>query len=338
MRRLLTLAGALLVGALPAAAQPTPTLYAGLNKSKGYVVGSALAQSGMHRYAGDTTWVHIGWNHPQVRGVGMRPDSLDVLFIAAGNGVMRSRDGGRSWRILTDWRVTEVLDVAVDPNAPDEVYAASSYGMIRSLDGGDTWADVSRFATVPDQRYTQTLALDRTRAGRLVAGTWEGLYLSEDRGETWQPVGPRGTEVTDVQQSAADPSLWMAATQFDGVLLSRDGGRTWQGVRGPLAKASVYAVTPDPTDARRMAAAGWNTGVYVSANGGRSWTRRTRGLPIDDFYQVLYDPNRPGRLWAATVEEGIYYSDDQGRSWQSAGMDGTLFFDLKFLPILPVRP
>jgi hypothetical protein len=47
---------------------------------------------------------------------------------------------------------------------------------------------------------------------------------------------------------------------------------------------------------------------------------------------VAFDPKRSGRIWAATVEQGLFYTDNQGRTWQSAGLDGTLIFDLSFSP------
>ena len=34
----------------------------------------------------------------------------------------------------------------------------------------------------------------------------------------------------------------------------------------------------------------------------------------------------------ATVEAGIFYSDDHGQNWTAAGMDGTLVFDMIFIP------
>jgi hypothetical protein len=42
------------------------TLYNAYWNSKGYVVGAKLSQSGLHRWEGDTTWTHLGWNTPQI--------------------------------------------------------------------------------------------------------------------------------------------------------------------------------------------------------------------------------------------------------------------------------
>lgn len=323
--------GFLMVGGLfttSAAAQPRYVLHAGLIQTKGYVVGAPLASSGFYRFEGGETWIHLGWNIPRVSGLAYDPTNPDVIFLACGNGGLRTRDGGRSWRITTGWRVTEAQDVAVDPNAPAHVYLATAYGVWATTDQGDTWREATGDVA---RKYTQAVAVDRTQAGRVFAGMEGGLWRSEDGGQSWSHVAAF-EDVLDVQQSATDPRVWLAGTQNDGVLLSTDGGRTWQPA---LREATIIAVAIDPTEAKRMAAVGWNTGVLVSADGGQSWQRRGQTLPSPHFYEVLFDPTISGRLWAATVEAGIFYSDDLGKTWTAAGMDGTLVFDMIFIPESP---
>ena len=304
-------------------------LHAGLIKNKGYVAGAPLAASGFYRFEGGEDWTHIGWSIPRVSGLSYDPANPDVIFLACGNGGLRSRDGGRSWRITTDWRVTEVQDVAVDPTDPAHVYLATAYGVWTTADQGDTWREATGNLA---KQYTQAVAVDRTQAGRVFAGMEGGLFLSEDAGQSWAKVAAF-EDVLDIQQSITDPRRWLAGTQNDGVLMSDDGGRSWQAARQrSLRQATVYAVAIDPADATRMAAAGWDTGVLVSTNGGQSWQRRGGTLPVPHFYEVVFDPNMPGRLWAATVEAGIFYSEDLGRSWTAAGMNGTLVFDMVFIP------
>jgi photosystem II stability/assembly factor-like uncharacterized protein len=316
---------ACLPGVVPAEAQAD--LHAGLIKSRGYVVGSPLAASGLHRYDGDTTWTHIGWNNPRISGVDHRPGAPEVIFLAAGNGVLRTLDGGASWRLATGWEVTESQDISVDPNAPDEVYVGTAYGVWRSRDNGVTWAEANHGI---GERYTQAILVDRTRARRLFAATWDGVYLSTDGAGSWDRVGP-ATEVMTIRQSRADATLWAAGTLWNGVMISRDGGTTWAQATGPVADQSIYSVALHPDRPGILAAAGWETGVLVSEDGGTSWDRRGDVLPTPHFYQVIFDLNQPERLWAATVEEGIFFSDDLGRTWTYGGLRGTLVFDMTFI-------
>ena len=309
-------------------------LYAALNRTQGYAVGGALEASGLHRLAADTAWHHLGWNHPRVNGIAYDPTDPRVLYLAAGNGVLRTLDGGGTWRLVTGWQITEAQALAVDPHAPARLYLATASGVWRSADRGDSWhaADSGLAAPV----YATALAVDRAEAGRVIVGTWHGLYGSDDGARSWRPLGPPGVPIQDLRQSRPAPAVWLAATHERGVLRSDDGGRTWHAASGRLARQTIQAVALDPHDARRMAAAGWDTGVFLSTDGGRSWKQRRRGLPTPHLTAVLFDAHRPGRLWAATLERGLFFTDDGGRSWHRAGLSGALVFDLIFLP--PATP
>lgn len=325
---------ALLVGGVPAqaqrAARPALTLYAGLNKSKGYVVGSRLAASGLHRFDGDTTWTHLGWSNPRISGVAFDPSRPARRYLAAGNGVMVSQDGGQTWRIPTDWRVTEVQDVAAEAG---RAYAGSAYGVWRSLDGGITWAEANTGIPTMD-RYVQDIEADPSRPGTVFAATDRGVYRTTDAAETWARVSAP-LHVQDLAQSASRPQTWYAATHADGLYRSADGGASWQPVADAFRTVSFLGVAVHPTDARRVAAASFGRGVVVSTDGGRTWTARTAGLPTANVYSVIYDPRQRNRLIAATVENGIFTSDTDGRTWRYAGMNGTLVFDFTFIPDVP---
>ncbi len=314
------------------AAQPAgeATLYAGFIPSKGYVVGGSLTASGLIRRGEEGRWTHLGPNNPRVNALAYDPARPETLFVAAGNGVLRTFDGGRHWRIATDWRITEVQDVAYDVRAQGFVYAGTAYGIWRSPDYGDTWHEAAD--GIPQgMTYTETIEVDRTTAYRVLAGTDDGLYLSTDGARSWLRVGAPGVEVLDLQQSRTDPEVWLAGAYRHGLYLSTDGGRSWRPGPSEWAAHSFHGVAIDPFDARRMAAAGWDTGVLVSTDGGRTWIRRGRALPTDDFYEVAFDANVPGRILAATLEEGLFASDDLGETWSLQGLAGALIFDLAFV-------
>jgi len=315
---------------VPPVSAPRMTLHAALNKSKGYVVGARLSASGLHRLDGDTTWTHLGWSNPRISGVAFDPSVPQRRYLAAGNGVMVSQNAGQAWRIPTDWRVTEVQDVAAEPG---RAYAATAYGIWRSLDGGITWAEANTGIPTMD-RYTQDIEADPTRTGHVLAATDRGVYVSTDAAASWTRTSAPMT-VYDLAQSAAAPTTWYAATRGHGLLRSTDGGASWQDAAPAFRTTTFMMVAADPFDARRVAAASWGQGVVVTTNGGRTWTSRTRGLPVPNTYAVVYDVNVRHRLWAATVEAGIFRSDDDGRTWRYAGMNGTLVFDLTFLPDTP---
>lgn len=317
---------ALAAGAPPVHAQHL-TLYASLNKSKGYVVGRPVSASGLHRYDDDTTWAHVGWTNPRISGFAFDPSMPQRRYLAAGNGVMVSQNGGQTWRIPTDWRVTEVQDVAAEPGRG---YAATAYGVWRSLDGGLTWAEANDGIPTMD-RYTQDIEVDPSHPGTVLAATDRGVYRSTNAAASWSRASAPMT-VYDLAQSASTPQVWYAATHRNGLWRSTDAGASWQTVAPAFRTTSFMNVAVNPTDARRVAGASWGQGVVISTNGGRTWTSRTAGLPVRNIYAVIYDPRGRNRLFAATMEGGIYTSDNDGRTWRYAGMNGTMVFDFTFIP------
>src|SRR5512145_1281714 len=56
------------------------------------------------------TWEHHGWRD-QIKVFYTEAGSDGTIWSACGNGVLRSTDGGATWKITTGWEVTEALKV-----------------------------------------------------------------------------------------------------------------------------------------------------------------------------------------------------------------------------------
>lgn len=290
------------------------TLYAAVLETRGYVVGSANAASGLHRFDGVETWTHLGWQNVRAFGVTNAPDG--TLYLAAGNGVFRSLDGGASWRITTGWRITEVLDVVVDPFDATTIYAATSYGVWRSPDRGDTWAKASDGIPEPTATYTPTLVADQRQHRRLIVGSEEGLFETTDGAQTWTPLGPREIGIRDLQQSTAAPDTWLAGTEEAGILFSHDNGASWQIANN--GSGAIYAVALDPNNPHNMAAGGYQTGLLLSEDTGTHWKRVSIDAP--SIQSLSFDPDVPSRLWIGTIEQGVFYRDKSDPNWTNAGL------------------
>lgn len=300
--------------------------------SQNYVIGSKyVTMSGLFRLDATGEWQHVGFNDIGLMAVSFDPRDHHVFYTATLNGCLRTLDGGRHWRVTTDWTVTEPRDVCVDPNAPDTVYLALPDGVAVSTDRGDTWARRERGLPARG-KYTQVIQVDRTRAGRVLAGCETGIYLTADGARSWRRVLPTVDTVEDIQQSPHDAQLWFAVTQSAGGWLSRDGGATWTRLAGlPTAKA-LYNAAFDATDPRRLAVGSYTYGVLTSEDGGRTWAPRNAGLPAGHHvWRVAVDPDT-GRLYAAVRDAALYASDDFGRTWKAAGLAGSQISSFTFLP------
>lgn len=299
---------------------------------QGRVAGSRdTSLNGMYLRQADGSFRHVGVNYPAMLGGSFDPRDPRVGYVAALSGVLVTRDGGQSWRIGTSWDITEPKGVMVDPNAPDTIYVALPDGIGVSTDRGQTWA--RRENGLPARgKYTQVVTVDRTRAGRVLAGCEIGIYLTQDAGQSWRAVHPTKETVNDLQQSPHDPKFWLAATQSAGVLASRDGGLTWKPVAGLSSEKAHYNIAFDPKNPRRIALGGWTYGLLVSEDGGATWTARNDGLPAKNrVWRTAIDPDT-GRLYAAVVYDSLYVSDDFGRTWQAAGLPNSRISGFAFVP------
>ena len=311
---------------LPVRGQARAGLYVGVLETRGFITGAANPRSGLFHLRDDTLWTHLGWTN--IRTFGLASGEDGTLYMAAGNGLLRSVDGGQAWRITTGWEITEVLDVAVESS--QRLYIATAHGVWRSDDAGETWRALERGLPQPGARYAQVVAVDRQGGGYVLVGAEEGLFRSEDGGEHWQAVGPEGVAVRSLAQHPTDGQRWLAGTEASGVFLSEDGGQTWRAAAGPLAEATIYAVAFDLADPVRMVAAGHQTGLFSSIDGGLTWTQAASSQPIPNIHALAFDPRMPGRLWIGTLGMGVFRTDDLGQTWISAGLEGAVVRDLMF--------
>jgi photosystem II stability/assembly factor-like uncharacterized protein len=319
----------LLLAMLPLQVWGQYTLYTCMVTSKGYVVGATLPPSGIFWKSASGQWRHAGYNHPFINALDYDPADPGTLYVAAGNGLIRVREHGGKWKILTGSEVTELQDVSVDRHAPGTIYFSHTAGIRVTHDGGATWGDASAGL---HRKYTQAIRVDSRKSGFLVAGNEEGIFRSEDGGKSWRPAGGAGFQVLHIEQSPHDACYWMATTQGGGLFVSTDCGVSFESAGNLGAGRNVSDIAFDPTAANRIAVAGWGVGVAVSEDLGKTWQLRNAGLPSNAVWSVAFDPAQSGRLYASVHEEALYVSQDYGKTWTRDGLEGSRVLRMKFVP------
>lgn len=78
----------------------------------------------------------------------------------------------------------------------------------------------------------------------------------------------------------------------------------------------AHAVLPDPTQPKRVYAAG-DGGLYRSDDAGQTWQPATEGLADGSIAALALDPRQPQRLYAATLTGALYGSEDGANSWRT---------------------
>ncbi|MBX3607628.1 MAG: glycosyl hydrolase [Piscinibacter sp.] len=213
-----------------------------------------------------------------------------------------------------------ISHVVLDPRDGRTLLAAAKTGhlgptIFRSTDFGRRWKEASQppaFANPPDgppaRSVDHTFWLTPGHASE--RDTWyagtspQGLFRSEDGGDTWTPL----PSIND------DPQYreWMGAEQ-DG---TPDGPK-------------LHSIQVDPRDAKHLYFAMSSGGVHESHDAGQSWTPLCEGLEVVDGFDVntltFHDPHvvrlspaNPDRIWQQN-HCGIYRLDRPGKTWQRVG-------------------
>ena len=127
---------------------------------QGHTVGKESLPTGLQASRdGGETFLTMTWPEQITNSVAVGPEGRWV-WLAEGNGVMVSRDGGRSWRLTGGWRMTEVQRV-IPTGSPGEAYAATAYGVFFTEDAGASWRKVPHEGVF---RYATDLLSERTSA------------------------------------------------------------------------------------------------------------------------------------------------------------------------------
>jgi photosystem II stability/assembly factor-like uncharacterized protein len=257
------------------------------------------------------TWNHQAWRG-YIRTFYTEAGSDGSIWSACGNGVMRSTDAGKSWRITTGWQITEVLKIKVDALKPAAAYAATAYGVFRTVDGGETWQEKNNGFLKP---FVSDIVIDRQQPGRLLAGSEDGVYLSTNGGDRWRRAGVDGKGVRTIVQHPVIKDLFLAGTEDDGVFVSRDAGKTWNATNNGLNHLTVYSIACDRSNSNILYVGTHGGGVYRSSDGGKSWKQKTQGLSNLVVHSVLVLPSDPTVLFAGTLNGGLFKSADGGEHW-----------------------
>jgi photosystem II stability/assembly factor-like uncharacterized protein len=266
------------------------------------------------------------------------PNVVYALIEAEKSALVRSSDGGRTWKTVNaDQKTAErpfyYADLRVDPQWPNRLYSLTARLQV-SENSGASFETLGRSREVHGDYHA--MWIDPRDPGHIVTGSDGGMAISHDRGETWQFVStlPLG------QFYHVDVDMDLPYHVYGGL---QDNG-SWRGPSSEWRHGSVlntdwdvigggdgFEARPDPEDS--MAG-------YSESQGGSlvRWNLRTRE---NRFIQPPTTQGPPGRQplrfnWNAglaqdpfepgTIYHGSQYvhkSTDRGASWTTISPDLT---------------
>ena len=197
------------------------------------------------------------------------------MAAAGDTGVMRTADGGKTWKsALPDAQIGAVW-LVFDPDNPNNVYAGT-----RPAGGGGRGGGGGGRGAAP----VTTPATDSQ------------IYRSTDEGVTWKKTSPDGLpggNFGTIALAVAPGSKGLRVYDYvaQGMFRSDDGGEHWtRATDDPrlIGGGQFHDVIVDPRDANILFAT--QTSLYRSTDAGKTWESYT-GAPSGADYNYLWiDP------------------------------------------------
>jgi photosystem II stability/assembly factor-like uncharacterized protein len=286
-------------------------------------------------------WMALGTLPPQAQPVddvlALAPGEPDVFFLAIGNILYRSTDGGANWvAVLTDVPF-EILSVLVDPNDADSVFVGTPSAFLHSGDGGATWAPITNVqpspglppATAPFSFGVPAITAADTEPTTLFAIAGRALYRSTDAGASWMEVAvpePSPDYNPFIDSVVATPGPHPRIYVFHGasvpnrerLFASDDLGATWTLVTEEARGTSLQV---DPVTGELFSFE--IDGVGIPEDGGATWLFSPLGNQscLSGFPRPTPKVRFPQGRTYAVVGGRLWESRDGGLTWLVLGRD-----------------
>ena len=154
-----------------------------------------------------------------------------------GLGILKSNDGGRTWRKSLDWSLQQrrgVQALAINPLNSSIIFAATTEGTFKSVDAGNSWQQVHNVVMAMDVDLNPNDPTIVFVACGGLGSPGAGIYRSRDAGISWEklanglPPNYNGKTIIDIFRG--DPNIIYADVCNDfsaiGIYRSVDGGNT----------------------------------------------------------------------------------------------------------------
>jgi photosystem II stability/assembly factor-like uncharacterized protein len=208
----------------------------------------------------------IDWSFPQpphiahVKNMDVCAEDGERVMAALEEGwLVKSVDGGQTWRTIKQGTHFDSHSVVTMPDDPRIVMSTSGRGAFRSEDGGETFEPASQgldciyMAQIvvhpkrPSVLYTAAAEVPPPGWRTRPEGANAGFFRSEDQGRSWRRLkgglpatlkgGPRATS-----GDPEDPDTFFVGLTDGSVWMSEDGGESFRQILSGLPEVSSLKV------------------------------------------------------------------------------------------------
>lgn len=279
-----------------------------------------------------------------VRKLAVVPDNPDRIFLGTSSGRLYiSDDRGQTWTRFAHLGegFDYVLDnIEIDPTNSKTMYVAGwsiegrTGEIFKSTDGGFTWKSLQGMKG----KSVHALHFAPSNSRILIAGALDGVYRTNDGGDSWNRISPENhKDIKDVGSIAIDPKnpdIVYAGT-YHLAWKTTDGGQTWHQInRGMIDDSDVFSIIVDPKSPNVVYASACS-GIYTSQAAGELF-KKVPGIPFSSRRtRVLKQDPRNGNVVYAGTTEGLWRTEDAGKTWKRISAANVIVNDVVIHPTDP---
>jgi len=257
-------------------------------------------------------------------------------------GVFKTTNGGETWdKILFTNDTSGVADMIMDPSNPNKLFVAMwqhrrtpwslssggpGSGLYMTFDGGKNWKKLGEKEGLPAGNLGRIgLAISRSNPNRvyaLVEATKNGLYKSDDGGQTWSLMNSNPEFVSTrpfyFQEIACDPQnenrLWLI---YQMISKSDDAGKNfdvvipYNGIHPDHHAFWIHPTNPN------FIIDGNDGGIGITRDKGKTWLF-DENLPVGQFYHINVDNEMPYNVMGGMQDNGSWRGP--AYTWMSGGI------------------
>ncbi|MEL7312476.1 MAG: glycosyl hydrolase, partial [Pseudomonadota bacterium] len=267
-------------------------------------------------------------NNPNTVWVGTG-ENISGRHTSFGNGIYRSRDGGKNWENMGLEDSERIGMIRVDPRDSNVIFAAAQgplwsgggeRGLYKSTDGGETWNKVlgddlgntdadDRYTGVseihmdprdPDVMFAVSWQRIRSVAALMDGGPGTGIHKSEDGGETWRKLetglptevmGKTGLAISPIKPDVMYATIELA-NRTGGFWRSEDGGESWEKRSDYLSGGTGphYYQEIFASPHKFDRVYQMDVWMHVTEDGGKTFTQVDSEHKHSDHHAMAFDP------------------------------------------------
>ncbi|MBD2666873.1 BNR/Asp-box repeat domain protein [Richelia sinica FACHB-800] len=270
-------------------------------------------------------------NHFDLNSLVILHSNKKILFVSsAGDGIYKSDDEGESWKKTNQGLENLDIDLLTVPTEDPNIILAAGLkkGLYKTKDGGNNW-----YSVIKDNTKITAIGFSPKNIDFLAIGDEKGnLYLSKDRGETWERKGviKNSGSITAIaisSNSLTEKNLFIG-TEKKGVLKTNELASSFSEINQGLADKNIRDIEIATDKGQKLAL--WvstaDEGTFQSKNGGNSWQKYSDGLTKDSQADDIKSPHfgdisiSPSFSQDKTIFiagfNGLFKSTNGGEKWQ----------------------